>query len=58
MKNDIFNYQPMLRSVAMKIVGSIEDAEDDQQSESEEDQPLWLEADDELYSDRSCLLNP
>ena len=28
MKNDIFNYQPMLRSVAMKIVGSIEDAED------------------------------
>ena len=26
--NDIFNYQPMLRNVAMKIVGSIEDAED------------------------------
>ena len=28
MKKDIFNYQPMLRSVAMKIVGSLEDAED------------------------------
>ena len=26
--NDIFSYQPMLRSVAIRIVGSIEDAED------------------------------